>query len=122
MYVKIYLKLLLNEEELEMNFKDRGNKKWTSLMLVEHRKRLKELKEHEDDREKPTLDDQEMAVINFKLQQAIDNNLEVKINYYESKRFKTIIGEIKKVDINRKEIVINEEKIKFEDLIGIRLK
>jgi hypothetical protein len=40
-----------------MNFKDRGNKKWTAMMLIEHRDRLKKLKEHEDDREKPTLDD-----------------------------------------------------------------
>jgi hypothetical protein len=35
-----------------MNIKDRGNKKWTAMMLIEHRERLKELKEHEDDREK----------------------------------------------------------------------
>lgn len=32
-----------------MNFKDRGNKKWTAMMLIEHRKRLKELKESEKD-------------------------------------------------------------------------
>ena len=92
------------------------------MMLIEHRDRLKKLKEHEDDREKPTLDDQEKVVINSKLQQAIDNNLEVKINYYESKRFKTITGEIKKVYITRKEIIINKKKIKFEDLIDVKLK
>jgi len=46
----------------------------------------------------------------------------VKINYYESKRFKTITGEIKKVYITRKEIIINKKKIKFEDLIDVKLK
>ena len=105
-----------------MNFKDRGNKKWTAMMLIEHRKRLKELKNHERDVEKPVLDIQEKASIDFKLQQAIDNNLKVKIKHYENKRFKTVIGEIKTVDINRKELVINEKKINFEDLLGIKLK
>lgn len=105
-----------------MNFKDRGNKKWTAMMLIEHRDRLKELKEHEDDIEKTTLDDQEKANINFKLKQALQNNLEVKIKYYADKRFKTVTGVIKTVDINRKELVIDEKKIKFEDLLGIKLK
>ena len=105
-----------------MNFKDRGNKKWTSLFLVEHKKRLRELKLNEDDREKPILDNQEKASINFKLQQAIENDLKVKIKHYDNKRFKTVIGKIKRVDINRKELVINEKKINFEDLLGIKLK
>jgi hypothetical protein len=35
-----------------MNLKDRGNKKWTAMMLIEHRKRLKELKESEKNRKK----------------------------------------------------------------------
>ena len=105
-----------------MNFKDRGNKKWTSLFLVEHKKRLRELKLNEDDREKPILDNQEKASINFKLQQAIENDLKVKIKHYDNKRFKTVNGKIKRVDINRKELVINEKKINFEDLLGIKLK
>jgi hypothetical protein len=32
---------------IEMNFKDRGNKKWTSLMLTAHREKLRELKKRE---------------------------------------------------------------------------
>jgi len=105
-----------------MNFKDRGNKKWTAMMLIEHRDRLKEIKQHEEDIKKPILDDQEKAAINSKLQQALQNDSEVKIKYYEEKRFKTITGEIKKVDIRKKEIFINEKKIKFENLLEIELK
>ena len=105
-----------------MNFKDRGNKKWTAMMLIEHRDRLKELKEHEDDKEKPILDDQEKEVINTKLQQAIHNNLSVTIKYYEDKRFKTITGTIKKTDVNQGVIFISDKKIKVENLLGIKLK
>jgi hypothetical protein len=104
-----------------MNIKDRGNKKWTAMMLIEHRKKLKELKEHEDDRKKPILDDQEKAVINSRLQQALERNLKVKIKYYRDKRFKTISGRIKRVDVNRREVVINDEVIDVEDLLELKI-
>jgi len=104
-----------------MNIKDRGNKKWTAMMLIEHRKKLKELKEHEDDRKKPILDDQEKAVINSRLHQALERNLKVKIKYYRDKRFKTISGRIKRVDMNRKEVVISDEVIEVEDLLELKI-
>jgi hypothetical protein len=104
-----------------MNFKDRGNKKWTAMMLIDHRDRLKKLKEHEDDREKPILDDQEKAAINSKLQQAIDNNLSVAVKYYEDKEFKTISGTIKKVDVSRRIIIISDKKIPIKNFMGIKL-
>lgn len=104
-----------------MNIKDRGNKKWTAMMLIEYRKKLKELKEHEDDREKPILDDQEKGVINSRLYQALENNLKVKIKYYRDKRFKTISGRIKRVDFNRREIIISGEVIEVEDLLELKI-
>jgi len=91
------------------------------MMLIEHRERLKELKEHEDDRKKPILDDQEKAVINSRLQQALERNLKVKIKYYRDKRFKTISGRIKRVDVNRREVVINDEVIDVEDLLELKI-
>jgi len=91
------------------------------MMLIEHRKKLKELKEHENDREKPILDDQEKAVINSRLQQALEKNLKVKIKYYRDKRFKTISGRIKKVDVNRREVIISDEVIEVEDLLELTI-
>jgi hypothetical protein len=104
-----------------MNFKDRGNKKWTAMMLVEHRKRLKELKEQEDDREKPILDDQKKAVINSKLQQALQKNLNTSIKYYEDKRLKTTVGKIDNIDITNRVIWINNIKISIESLLELKL-
>ena len=110
-----------------MNLKDRGNKKWTAMMLIEHRKRLKELKESEKDREKPILDDQEKAAINSKLQQAVQMKLPVEIKYYEDKRFKIASGVIRKVNLNQKEVIISEktdaqQKISINNLLDLRLK
>jgi hypothetical protein len=110
-----------------MNLKDRGNKKWTAMMLIEHRKRLKELKESEKDREKPILDEQEKAAINSKLQQAVQKKLPVEIKYYEDKRFKTASGVIKKINLDRIEIIISMEggeqkKLSLNNLLDLRLK
>ncbi|SDJ35981.1 YolD-like protein [Halanaerobium congolense] len=110
-----------------MNLKDRGNKKWTAMMLIEHRKRLKELKESEKDREKPILDEQEKAAINSKLQQAVQMKLPVEIKYYEDKRFKTVSGVVRKVNLNRKKVIISEkggkqQKLSLTDLLELRLK
>jgi len=104
-----------------MNFKDRGNKKWTAMMLIEYRKRLKKLKESEKDRKKPILDDQEKAAINSKLQHALENNLPVKIKYYDNKRFKTAAGRIDKVDINQRYIIISNKKIPIKNLLELKL-
>ncbi|MFW6281901.1 MAG: YolD-like family protein [bacterium] len=105
-----------------MNFKDRGNKKWNSLFLAEHKKRLRELKLHEDDREKkPILDDQEKEVINYRLQQALQNDLELEIKYYENKRFKKVAGRIEKVDINQKLIHVKNTKIPIKNLLEVKI-
>jgi sugar diacid utilization regulator len=109
-----------------MNLKDRGNKKWTAMMLIEHRKKLKELKEHENDREKPILDDQEKEAINNKIIQAANKNLKVKIEYHHNKRFHIIIGYIKNINQFEKKIFISDEnnkliKIKLNDIIDLSL-
>jgi hypothetical protein len=107
---------------IEMNFKDRGNKKWTSLFLVEHKKKLRELKLNENNREKPILDDQEKKAINYQLQQALQNDLELKIKYYENKRFKKVAGRIEKVDINQKIIHVKDKKIPIKNLLEVETK
>lgn len=91
-----------------MNIKDRGNKKWTSLMLVEHKKRLKELKEKEGQLEKPELDEQLKDEINSKLKQALKNNLSVKLKYFKNKSFVTAAGRISKVDSIEKYIELEK--------------
>ena len=105
-----------------MNFKDRGNKKWNSLMLVEHQKRLKELKMKEAEIEKPELDQQELKEINFKLKEALNRNLTVSIKFYEDKRIKNIKGKILKLENYEQQLKIeklNQEikKLKFSQII-----
>lgn len=109
-----------------MTIKDRGNIKWNSLMLVEHKKMLEKLKDEEKDKNKPQLDEQELQRLNRILHQAIEEKLTVKIIYYREKRYYNIKGVIEKYLLSPKMIVMNNSKtekvyLSTEDVINIKL-
>ncbi|HEY4601282.1 MAG TPA: YolD-like family protein [Cerasibacillus sp.] len=52
------------------HIKDRGTKKWTSIMLPEHVKALRELNKELDKVQKPILDEQKIWENEVKLQMA----------------------------------------------------
>ncbi|MCC3144695.1 YolD-like family protein [Halanaerobium sp. Z-7514] len=108
-----------------MNIKDRGNKKWTSLMLVEHRKRLQELKENEGQLEKPELDEQLKAAINYKLIKAFEEKLKLEIIHFKINRFKKNRGYLAAINTKDKYILLSQnhkkEKIFLENLIDLKI-
>jgi len=99
-----------------MNFKDRGNKKWNSLMLVEHQKKLKELKLKEQNLEKPELDQQQLKEFNLKVNKAVTKNLNLKIIFYENKKINKIKGKILKIENYKKEIKIRNNNGQIKNL------
>lgn len=116
----------IKKEAEKMNFKDRGNKKWNSLMLVEHQKRLKELKMRESEIEKPELDQQQLNDFNFKIKEALNKNLTLRIKFYEQKRIKIIEGKISKVEKNKEQLKIKQPHNKiavldFSQIIELEL-
>ncbi|MFW6007573.1 MAG: YolD-like family protein [Halanaerobiales bacterium] len=88
--------------------KDRGNKKWVSLMLVEHKRKLKRLKQKKGEKEKPDLEEHKLEEMNYILDKAIQQNLKIKITYYRNKNCHSFKGKIKKVGNNQ--LLINNEK------------
>jgi len=109
-----------------MNLKDRGNKKWNSLMLVEHQRKLRELKLSENNQEKPELDQQQLADINLKIQKALNENSTLKIIYYENKKIKNATGRILKIQEYKKEVKIKTNSdqfltLAFEQIIEVTL-
>lgn len=95
-------------------------------MLVEHQKKLKELKMQEADVEKPELDQQQLQEINFKIKEALNKNLTVRIRFYKNKRIKDIKGKILKVKKYKKQIKIEQlnqeiKNLEFTQIIEINL-
>jgi len=110
----------------KMFIKDRGNIKWTSLMLVEHKKALKKLRENIDLKEKPELDEQELMRLNMILKKALKVDKTTLIVYYSKGKFKQIEGLIKKfLPLQRQILVKNEEQkiyLNLEDIFKLELK
>lgn len=95
-----------------MDIEDRGNIKWTSLMLVEHRKKLEKLKESEKNKDRPDLDQQIYEVFNYKIREAVEKNIEVKITYYKDNDYQEINTYIKNFDSNQKRLLLTDKRVR----------
>jgi len=104
--------------------KDRGNKKWTSLMLVEHQKKLREFKKNKNNKEKPDLEEHRLQKMNYILNKAINTGTKISIKYYKNQRYLTYKGKIDKINHNiifLKNTTNNIYKLKIKNIIDITL-
>jgi len=107
-----------------MDFKERGNIKWTSLMLVEHRKKLEELKENENNKKRPELDEQIYEIFDYRIKKALQRNLKVKITYFKDDDYQEVKTYLKNYDSYQKKLLLKNEapqQIHFKDIIDIDL-
>ncbi len=96
--------------------KDRGNIKWSSLMLTEHRKKLKELLAGEEMVKMPELDEQKLTEMNYLLQRSIHENISVSIGYYQNKKISKLTGKIKDFRPVKREILLITPEGKIRNL------
>lgn len=98
--------------------KDRGNKKWTALMLSEHRDALKKIWEHRNDIEKPVLDDQQSERLDIIIKEAIRDQFNVKMMYYENSKISQLEG---KISVRSNSIYLDEKKLNKDNIIDVVL-
>lgn len=75
-----------------MVIKDRGNIKWTSLMLPEHVKLLRDWANEDESIRKPMLDEQELDQMNSLIQTAMTSGQRLVFTYYEEQGCKLLVG------------------------------
>ncbi|NLM96999.1 MAG: YolD-like family protein [Halanaerobiaceae bacterium] len=89
--------------------KDRGNIKWTSLMLTEHREKLEELYEHEKYLKKPLLDEQQLERLDYLIKEAGREQHSIKLLYYHNRQIQEVEGRIvlrgNKIFLNGRELI-----------------
>jgi len=101
---------------------DRGNIKWTSLMLPEHNQILEELWNENEKKEKPIVDEQELEEMNMKIQLAIHQDLPVKITYFSEHEYKVIEGKLKQINTMENYLQLSDfTKIKLEDVLDVEV-
>ena len=86
--------------------RDRGSKKWVSMMLPEHVKLLKEYNESLLKIEKPILDEQKLQEFNEIICEALKSNLPLQFTYYHKGAIKILVGRIHAIDSFQRELRI----------------
>lgn len=106
-----------------MNVNERGTKKWTSLMLPEHVKMLKDMWQEDDLKEKPIIDEQLQVEFGVKLRLASKDDLTVEITYYANQNYHIEKGKLIFLDpISRQlRFVSNNEYICLDDIIEVTI-
>ena len=102
--------------------RDRGNIKWTAMMLPEHVKLLQEWKAQDENVEKPELDEWGLQDLNEQLQIAYANNLEVELSIWKEKRIFKVIGIITKLDTKSASLYLEDgQNFPFSAIFGVSL-
>ncbi|MCV9886227.1 YolD-like family protein [Metabacillus halosaccharovorans] len=104
--------------------KDRGSIKWTSMMLPEHVKLLRDFDKSQEKIEKPILDEHQIEEINQIICEAMEHNKELVFTYYDYGEIKLYVGHIHYLDTIRKELRLKDGpgdrfNLKFEDIIRV---
>ena len=86
---------------------DRGNKKWTAMMLTEHVRDLRDWYESDNDVLEPHYDDVSLNALADDVNIAYQAKSNVRINYWKNKRSEWYQGQII-------ELLPNDQAIKFQ--------
>ncbi|MFV8830522.1 YolD-like family protein [Alkalihalobacterium sp. APHAB7] len=109
-----------------MTLKDRGNIKWTALMLPEHVGMLRQWAADLDKVPRPELDEQEWQEFEITIRDAMSENNALTIKYWENGYYKTLVGRVHYVDMNGKQFRIVDEfderyYVAFADIIAVNI-
>lgn len=106
--------------------RDRGTKKWVSLMLPEHVKLLRKSLLDETKIAKPILDEQEIDTLEIIVLSAIENDHPLLFSIYKEGVIKTISGKVTFIDHIQKQFRVKDNSeithfIPFNDVINIEI-
>ncbi|MGM7723750.1 YolD-like family protein [Metabacillus sp. Hm71] len=105
--------------------RDRGTKKWTSLMLPEHVKLMKEAWRDFNKESKPILDEHEIEVMESKICYSMEHRLEIEITTWCDGFTEVLCGYVHYIDPITKELrIVNKEstiRLKFDEIIKLNV-
>lgn len=104
--------------------RDRGNIKWTAMMLPEHVKLLRDWAKEDEFETKPELDDQQLEQMNEVICEAMAHGAELSITYFDQTHHLTVRGTIHYIDeIQQKLRVVSKGggiiQISFQSIVNV---
>ncbi|MGN8648406.1 YolD-like family protein [Gracilibacillus sp. HCP3S3_G5_1] len=103
---------------------DRGNKKWTSLMLPEHVEMLQSFFENEEKQiDKPILSEDQLEEIQRNLNEALEYSLSIKVDYYQNKQIHHVSGKIYMPSNGKMKMITNDDIIYIilDDIVNVEI-
>ena len=105
--------------------KDRGNKKWTAMMLPEHVAAVKQELINLKKIEKPLLVEDRLAEIEMLIHEAMEYNLLLEFKIFKKGFIESIIGHTHFIDYIKKEFRIKDKnelihKIPFQKIVDVQ--
>lgn len=106
------------------DIKDRGTKKWTSIMIPEHVEMLRELDSEYYKQNKPILDEYQLQEIDERLRAAQEFKLPLVFELWIGGLFEEVEAVVKKVDQINKIVWVTDlsgdlHKLKYDSIVGV---
>lgn len=106
--------------------RDRGKIKWTSMMLPEHVKLLRDWVKEDGYEQKREMDEQQLELMNEILSEAVEFDQFVTITHYRNRNYEIVIGKIHYWDELQQRLHIVDRfgevhRIPVRDIADIRL-
>ena len=105
---------------------DRGTKKWTTMMLPEHKEQLKGMWKQKNCRSKPIFDEQQLESFHSTIMYAYTEKMIVRIFHCNQERYmvedvREAKGIITEINTANRHIRIDDTWIQLEDILDIQL-
>ena len=102
---------------------DRGNIKWTAMMLPEHVKMLRGWQKDNELVERPEMDEFELTSLSEEIERAYKSKSSIKLTYWKNGKLLDDYGKIINIDNNSKSIVLDDpfstNRYQFEDIVAV---
>lgn len=104
---------------------DRGALKWTSLMLPEHIRMLREWKEEDNRVPKPELDEFDFQALQENIELALVRRCQAEIQIWKDHQYHYYVGTITEMDLHTRTIVcddsLNTKRISVDMITSVQL-
>ncbi|MEW4370081.1 YolD-like family protein [Paenibacillus kandeliae] len=94
-------------------YQDRGNKKWSAMLLPEHRDRLRQMALNEHNINRPTLDADQQEELNHQLHTCLAEQSQVRIVYFQKQAWAEVMGIIQKCDMLQRMLYVIDSDLQI---------
>ena len=105
--------------------RDRGNIKWTAMMLSEHVAELRRWQNKDHYEERPELDDFDLQAIQYEIEVAKKRECEVHVKLWDKGKSVLYMGVIREINVESMWITVDSpfgrDRMPVEDIISVQI-